>query len=146
MCALWAEAEARWRILTSNVFFYGLVHGRGCPRGERRGGGAGAARPFCATGLCSVGERATIVPAGGAAVFGIVMTMSLRDLDRLYGQPGLQMYRAAAVLVEGDAGESPPVAALAYVLPEEPAPGDRNPDYAAKLRPWRSVLDFPPIT
>jgi hypothetical protein len=128
--------------LTSNVFFYGLFMDAAVL--EANGVVGRKRRPAVLRDWAlRVGERATIVPAGGAAVFGIVMTMSLPDLDRLYGQPGLQMYRAAAVLVDDDAGESLPVAALAYVLPEEPGPGDRNPDYAAKLRALAARLGFP---
>ena len=49
------------------------------------------------------------------------------------------MYRPVAVLVEG-AASGP---ALAYVLPEPPAPEERNPEYAAKLRALAERLGLP---
>lgn len=128
--------------LTSNVFFYGLFMDAALL--EANGVTGSGRRPAVLRDWAlHVGERATIVPAPGETVFGVVLTMSLSDLGRLYAQPGLRNYRAAAVLAEGVAAGAGPVAALAYVLPEEPGPGERNPDYAAKLRVLAGRLGFP---
>jgi hypothetical protein len=128
--------------LTSNVFFYGLFMDAAVL--EATGVAGSARRPAVLRDwTLRVGERATIVPAPGETVFGIVMTMSLPNLHRLYRQPGLCRYRAAAVLAQGVADDASPIAALAYVLPKPPGPSERNPDYAAKLRALAVRLGFP---
>jgi hypothetical protein len=64
----------------------------------------------------------------------------LPDLDKLYADASVQMYRPVAVLVETEAATMP---ALAYVLSEPPVPEERNPEYAAKLRALAERLGFP---
>jgi len=124
--------------LTSDVFFYGLfmdasiLEGRGV---RAMGSRLGVVRDW----TLRIGRRATLVPAPGQTVHGVVMTVSLSDIDQLYSEASVQMYRPVAVLVEADAE----VAALAYVLPEPPAPEERNQDYAAKLRALAERLGLP---
>jgi hypothetical protein len=43
-------------------------------------------------------------------------------------------HAANAIRTEPTASDAAVVAALAYVLPEPPAPDERNPEYATKLR------------
>ena len=124
--------------LTSDVFFYGLFMDAGVleARGVRgTAGRLGLVRDWA----LRIGRRATLVPAPGGAVHGVVMAMPLPELDRLYAEASVQMYRPVAVLVEAAAAE----AALAYVLPEPPPPEDRNPEYAAKLRALAERLGLP---
>jgi hypothetical protein len=90
-----------------------------------------------------IGRRATLVPARGREVYGVVTAMPLPDVDRLYAEESVRMYRPVAVLVESTAAEAPAVAAIAYVLPEPPAPEERNPEYAARLRALAERLDLP---
>ena len=73
----------------------------------------------------------------------MVMAMPLPELDRLYAEASVQMYRPVAVLVEAAAAGAAPVAALTYVLPEPPAPEERNPEYAARLRAVAERLGLP---
>src|SRR3712207_2860099 len=89
-----------------------------------------------------IGQRATLVPAPGGVVHGVVMTIALPDLDRLYAEASVQMYRPVAVLVEA-AIEPAALPALAYVLSEPPTPEERNPEYAAKLRALAERLGLP---
>jgi hypothetical protein len=87
-----------------------------------------------------IGHRATLVPEPGRAVHGVLMSMLLLDLDRLYAEPSVRMYRPVAVPVEVHGTIVP---ALAYVLPEPPAQEERNPEYAAKLRELAERLELP---
>jgi hypothetical protein len=78
-----------------------------------------------------IGRRATIVAELGAAVEGLVMSLADEDLERLYGDAGLEDYRpipVTAVTFDGSV-----VDAACYVLP---APTSDPPDaaYVDRLR------------
>ena len=126
--------------LNSNVFFYGLFMDRAvlqakgvdAPQGE-----LGVVRHWA----LRIGRRATLVPERDRSVHGVFMSLSLPDLDRLYADASVQAYRPIAVLVETAHGLAIP--AVTYVLPEEPAPDERNPEYAAKLRALAERLALP---
>ena len=128
--------------LTSDVFFYGLfmdaavLEAKGVRSTQRR---LAVLRGWA----LRIGQRATLVPTPGQAVHGVLMTLPLADLDRLYSEDSVRMYLTVAVLVEPAAGEAAPAAALAYVLPEPPEPAERNPEYAAKLRALAEHLGLP---
>jgi hypothetical protein len=79
-----------------------------------------------------IGRRAALVPSESAAVYGVIMSIELGDLQRLYSEPGLESYRPEAVLARLASGGL--IAALCYNLPEPPSPSDRNPEYVEKLR------------
>ena len=128
--------------LTSEVFFYGLfmeaavLEGKGVRSTRRR---LGVVRDWA----LRIGQRATLVPAPGGAVHGVLTAVPLSDLELLYAEASVQMYRPVAVLVEAPSAEAASVAALAYVLPQPPAPDERNPEYAAKLRALAERLGLP---
>jgi hypothetical protein len=128
--------------LTGEVFFYGLFMDAAVleAKGVR---GTGSRLAIVREWALRIGQRATLVPAPGEVVHGVVMTMPLREVDRLYAEESVQMYRPVAVLVEAAAADAAAVAALAYVLPEPPAPEERNPEYAAKLRAVAERLGLP---
>jgi hypothetical protein len=89
-----------------------------------------------------IGQRATLIPAAGARAYGMVFSLTHQELDQLYAAPGLDQYRAEAVLAHSLAsGEALP--ALCYNLHETPAANEANPVYAASLRQALSRLDFP---
>lgn len=79
-----------------------------------------------------VGDRASLVPSDGGRVHGVVMSLTLDELDRLYSEPDLQAYTPQAVLTQLTSGGV--IAALCYNLPVAPSPGERNPEYAMRLR------------
>ena len=128
--------------LTSDVFFYGLfmdvavLEAKGVRSTQRR---LAVVRGWA----LRIGQRATLVPAPDQVVHGVLVTLALSDLDRLYAEDSVRMYRPVAVFVEPVAGEAAPTAALAYVLPEAPAPAERNPEYSAKLRALAERLGLP---
>ncbi len=88
-----------------------------------------------------IGNRATLVPAARGRVYGMVLALTHGELDALYGGPGLEDYRPAAVEVTlMDCGSLP---ALCYNLLEAPAAHERDDTYAAKLREVLDALGFP---
>ncbi len=99
-------------------------------------------RPASVSGLAlRIGARAALVAAPGHAVHGILMKLTHADLDRLYAEPGVQVYRPEPVLAQARDGAT--VAALCYNLPEAPAPDQRNDEYVAKLRSLAQHLGLP---
>jgi hypothetical protein len=89
-----------------------------------------------------IGRRATLLPTSGGRAFGMLVSLTHGELERLYSGPGLEPYRPEAVLVRTLAGEL--AAALCYNLPAAPLPEERNPDYAARLQAVLRKLNFPP--
>ena len=88
-----------------------------------------------------IGQRATLVPDAAGQVCGIVMNLSHDDIDRLYAEPTVRVYRPEAVVCEID--ESIPVPALCFNLPVPPSARERNPDYASKLKELARRLELP---
>ena len=69
------------------------------------------------------------------------MDLSHDEIDRLYAEPTVSMYRAEAVIADLDDGSRE--AALCFNLPEPPAPNDRNEDYAQRLRELARRFNLP---
>lgn len=93
-----------------------------------------------------IGKRATLVRETGASgpgssVWGMVYALTEADLGKLYGAPGLEAYRPEQVEVALENRAIIP--ATVYNLPQAPAPDERNPDYAAKLKAVLTRLGFP---
>ncbi|HEX4267206.1 MAG TPA: gamma-glutamylcyclotransferase family protein [Steroidobacteraceae bacterium] len=88
-----------------------------------------------------IGNRATPIPFARARAYGMVMALTHSELERLYGAPGLDQYRAEAVLAGCMDGGTVP--ALCYNLLVEPQADERNQDYAARLRKVLGELNFP---
>lgn len=89
-----------------------------------------------------IGQRATLLPSSGARAYGMLISLTHQELERLYTAPGLEHYRPEAVLAHPLEGT--PVPALCYNLREAPGPHERNPDYATRLQRVLSKLNFPP--
>jgi hypothetical protein len=78
-----------------------------------------------------IGQRATLVPSVGAEAYGFVMSLTHADIDRLYTDESVSVYRPDPVSVELTDTSSIP--ALCFNLPTAPSPGEANAAYAAKL-------------
>ena len=119
--------SSRW----ADVFFYGLFMDQDLLR--EKGILPTAVELATVEGFAlRIGRRAALVASAGSYVHGIVMSLTLADLERLYSEPSVAAYRPQAVLVQLASGGV--IAALCYNLPEPPAPGEHNAEYAAKLR------------
>ena len=98
-------------------------------------------RAFVVDFALRIGQRATLVPSKGATAFGMLMSLTHADLDILYGGPGLEHYKAEAVVARTLEGLSLP--ALCFNLPEAPSPEEQNPEYVASLKSVLNKLGFP---
>ena len=122
------------------VFFYGLfmdeelLRSKGLqPEGAERAAVDGLS--------LRIGQRAALVPSPGGRVHGLVFSLTLSELERLYSEPSVEAYRPQAVLAQLASGGV--VAALCYNLPQPPLPTERNPEYAAKLRAVAEKVGLP---
>ncbi len=115
----------------ADVFFYGLFMDQDLLRGN----GLAPESPELASvpGFAlRIGQRAALVPQAASRVYGVVMSLTLAELERLYSQPSVQGYKPQAVLAHLANGGV--IAALCYNLAEPPLPTEHNPEYATKLR------------
>ena len=123
-----------------NVFFYGLfmeaeaLRAKGLNPLNPRAGQVHGWRP-------RIGKRAALVESQGETTHGILMELTHAELDRLYSEPGVSVYRPEAVTVQLEDGAA--VTALCYNLPIGPDPDERNPEYAAKLQALAARLGLP---
>ena len=119
--------SSRW----ADVFFYGLFMDQNLLR--EKGIVPTAVELASVEGFAlRIGRRAALVASGGSRVHGVVMSLTLADLKRLYSEPSVAAYHPQAVLAQLAGGGV--IAALCYNLPELPALGEHNAEYAAKLR------------
>jgi len=89
-----------------------------------------------------IGRRATLVSRANERAYGLIYSMSHRDIDKLYGQPGLEDYRPEAVLVNKLEGGS--CVALCFNLLVEAVDDEKNTAYAEKLTIALKKFEFPP--
>lgn len=87
-------------------------------------------------------DRASLVPAKGNVVHGIVFSLTQAEVDLLYSDPSVSMYRPEAVLALFN-GKSVPC--LCFNLPTVNTKESRNEEYAAKLRALATQLNLPEI-
>lgn len=125
----------------TDVFFYGLFMDQDVLRAK--GIEPQAVERASVPGLAlRIGQRAAMAPSPNGRVHGVVMSLTLAELDRLYSEPSVQAYKPQAVLAQLAAGGT--IAALCYNLSEPPAASERNPEYAAKLRIVAEKVGLPP--
>jgi hypothetical protein len=124
-----------------SVFFYGLfmdaelLRGKGVRPEHIRRASVGDFQ-------LRIGQRATLIPMPGQRSWGVVMQLMHREIDQLYSDSTLAMYRPEAVLADVD--DEAVVAALCFNLIEAPRPDERNAEYAIKLRGLAERLKLPP--
>jgi hypothetical protein len=122
------------------IFFYGLFMDADLLRAK--GLNPATPRAVCVRGMAlRIGQRAALVAEPNGSVHGILMELTHDDIERLYSDPSVAVYRPeaiTAVLADGST-----VAALCYNLPAAPQPDERNPEYAEKLRTLAGRLGLP---
>jgi hypothetical protein len=124
----------------ADVFFYGLFMDQELLRAK--GLHPENAEAGLVEGLTlRIGQRAALVPAEGARVHGLVVSLTLTELERLYSDPSVNTYLPQAVLVKLVNGDVIP--ALCYNLPQPPGASERNPEYATKLRVLAEQVGLP---
>jgi hypothetical protein len=123
-----------------DVFFYGLFMDPDLLRAKGLAPQAvelGAVDGF----TLRIGRRAALVPHPGGRVHGVVVSLTLAELEQLYAEPSVQTYRPQAVLVHMAAGGTIP--AVCYNLPTSPSPTEHDPAYASKLRDLGRKVGLP---
>ena len=90
-----------------------------------------------------IGQRAALIPAPGGRVHGLIFSLSLPELNRLYSEPSVQDYRPQAVLAHLASESGGVIAALCYNLPQSLLPTEPDPEYVAKLRALALKIGLP---
>ena len=124
-----------------DVFFYGLfmddalLREKGIdPVGRRMA----SLKNFCLV----IGARATLVPCAGRSVYGVLFSLTHAEVDALYSEESVSVYRPEAVSAQLADGSLTP--ALCFNLPVPPSADERNPQYASKLRELAARIGLPP--
>jgi hypothetical protein len=122
------------------VFFYGLfmdlelLRGKALAPMNPRRARVGGLR-------LRIGDRAALEEAAGSEVYGFVVELTHAEIELLYREPSVAVYRPEAVVAEPEDGS--PVAALCFNLPSAPDPSQQNPGYARQLRELATRLGLP---
>lgn len=123
-----------------NVIFYGLFMDEDLLLAK--GVQPTRSRQACVPGFAlRIGQRATLVPVSDARAYGVLMELSHEEIERLYAEPSVRMYRPEAVIAELADGAHVP--ALCFNLQVAPQPGESNEAYAQKLRALARRLGLP---
>ena len=123
-----------------DVFFYGLfmdetlLQAKGVDPQQRR---LAALENF----RLVIGKRATLVPSAGDTVHGVLFSLTHAEIDSLYADASVSIYRPEAVVAKVGAAELVP--ALCFNLPTPPASTERNPHYAAQLKELAERIGLP---
>jgi hypothetical protein len=124
----------------ADVFFYGLFMDQDLLRAK--GLAPQNAELASVPGFAlRIGQRAALVPEPSGRVHGVVISLTLAELEYLYSEPSVQAYKPQAVLAHLASGGT--IAALCFNLPEAPSPAERNPEYATKLRSVGQKVGLP---
>ena len=123
-----------------DVFFYGLFMDADLLRAKGLAPKGGEVA-FVDGMTLRIGRRAALVPDPSGRVYGIVMSLTLDELGRLYAEPSVQAYSPTAVLAHLTEGGV--IAALCYNLPDPPSPEERDEEYAANLRTVAEKVGLP---
>lgn len=121
------------------VFFYGLFMDEQLL--AKKGVSVSGIRPGFLDGYgLRIGQRATLVRDPKRRAWGVVMTITAREAELLYAEPGVADYEAEPVTVALLDGSK--VEATCYNLPVDKITGT-NRDYARALLALASRLGFP---
>jgi hypothetical protein len=88
-----------------------------------------------------IGARATLVPCPGQIVHGVLCALTHAEVETLYAEASVSVYRPEAVSAQLADGSVVP--ALCFNLPAPPAITERNPQYASKLRALAERIGLP---
>ena len=89
-----------------------------------------------------IGARATLVPCPGRTVHGVLFSLTQTEVEALYREASVSVYRPEAVSARLADGSVIP--ALCFNLPVPPSKEERNPQYASKLRALAERIGLPP--
>lgn len=124
-----------------DVFFYGLFMDEALLREK----GINPENPRMASVenfSLVIGARASLVPCLGQTVHGVIFSLTHGDVDALYSEASVSVYRPEAVSAQLADGSTLP--ALCFNLPVPPSMEERNPQYVAKLKELAGRIGLPP--
>jgi hypothetical protein len=124
-----------------DVFFYGLFMDVAILRADGVAEPEDPRRAFVDDFELRIGQRATLVPVAGSRTYGMLFALTHTELDLLYAAPGLEAYRAEAIVAQSFDGIVTP--ALCYNLRHPPSADEWNSGYASRLREILARLNFP---
>ena len=131
---------AEEKIRRIDVFFYGLfmddalLREKGMNPVDRR---MASVENFSLV----IGARATLVPYAGRTVYGVLFSLTHAEVDALYSEASVSVYRPEAVFAQLADGSITP--ALCFNLPMPPSADERNPQYVSKLRELAERIGLP---
>jgi gamma-glutamylcyclotransferase (GGCT)/AIG2-like uncharacterized protein YtfP len=135
------QPGATWPDIRSiDVFFYGLfmddtlLREKGMNPTNRR-------MAFVENFSLVIGARATLVPCSGRTAHGVLFSLTHAEVDALYAEDSVSVYRPEALLAH--LGDGQIVPALCFNLPMPPSITERNPQYASKLRALAKRIGLP---
>ena len=88
-----------------------------------------------------IGARASLAPCASRTVHGVVFSLRHSEVDKLYSEDSVSVYRPEAISVR--LGDGSVIPALCFNLPEAPAIEERNSQYASKLRALAERIGLP---
>jgi len=88
-----------------------------------------------------IDQRAMLCPQPASQAFGMVYALTDSEIESLYNEPGLNMYRPEPLVATFADGSSSEV--TTYNLPAKTETDAPNLEYAAKLRAVLERLGFP---
>jgi hypothetical protein len=124
-----------------NVFFYGLFMDEALLR-EKGVTPTNSRMASVENFSLVIGARATLVPCPGQTVHGVLFSLTHAEVDALYGEVSVSVYRPEAVLAQ--LGDGSVIPALCFNLPVPPSTDERNQQYASKLRELADRIGLPP--
>ena len=124
-----------------DVFFYGLFMDTEILHASGVAEPANPRRAFVDDFELRIGQRATLVPVADSRVYNMLFALTPSELDLLYAAPGLEAYRAEAIVAQSIDGIVTP--ALCYNLRQQPSADERNSGYASRLQEILARLNFP---
>ena len=89
-----------------------------------------------------IGARAALVPCADGVVHGVLFSLTHRELDALYSEASVSIYRPEAVSARLADGSLIP--ALCFNLPTPPSADEQNPQYVSKLKELAERIGLPP--
>jgi hypothetical protein len=123
-----------------DVFFYGLFMDDALLR--EKGMSPRNRRMACVENFSLVvGARATLVPCPGRTVHGVLFSLTDSEVDALYSETSVSVYRPEAVSARMADGSVIP--ALCFNLPVPPSITERNPQYVSRLRELAERIGLP---
>ena len=134
-------AMTQAKVRRIDLFFYGLFMDDALLR-EKGMNPVNRRMAFVENFCLVIGARATLIPCPSRTVHGVLFSLTHAEVDTLYGEASVSMYRPEAVSAHLADGSVIP--ALCFNLPVPPSADERNPQYVSKLRELADRIGLPP--